>query len=97
MAAFGFFIGTVLLIYVLSWAVERLACQRLFDDPLKGKIVSVAGAWLIAGTIAGFGMADGGPFRWIAYPNYLPAALLLGAIGWRRGMQLRHDIAATGA
>lgn len=33
-------------------------------------------AWVLAGFIAGFGMANGGPYRFDAIVTYLPGALI---------------------
>lgn len=85
------FIGSLLAIYVLAWIFEKLLFQRVLDDPLKGKVFSVAAAWFTAGSIAGFGFADGGPFYWPAYLIYWPAALIIGGLAWRRGLQLRRE------
>lgn len=40
-------------------------------------------AWIICGTIAGFGMADGGPFYVPAYLYYAPAAAVVGFVLYR--------------
>lgn len=91
-ALLGAFVGGFLIVTLLALLVEKAVFQRLFDDPVAGKLWSVATGWLAASTLAGFGMADGGPFAVTAYLLYLPPALVVGFWFYRRGLKLREMI-----
>jgi hypothetical protein len=52
--------------------------------------------WIICGVLAGFGKADGGPFRWDAILSYLPGAI--GAffyLRWHYGKMWNADEASV--
>lgn len=66
----GAFVGSLLLCAIISWIVERFAFRA--DPPMARALKTIGIAWLVIGTIAGFGMADGGPFRVAAFVYYLP-------------------------
>ena len=70
---FGAFIGGMIGAAVFGWVVERFAFRDLPPTERAGWTIGLA--WLLTGTLAGFGLADGGSFQWIAYPVYLPGAL----------------------
>lgn len=91
----GSILGGFLLIYILQMAWEMALFMRVCNDPLKGKIGSVLAAYLTAGTIAGFGMADGGPYAWHAFSNdaYWIPALIIGVFAIFRGLKLRAEAA----
>jgi len=91
MAYIAFFAGSLMAVFILAWVFEKILFQRIFDDPVKGKTVSVAAAWLVTGTIGGFGFADGGPYFWPAFLAYLPAAIVLGLLAYRRGLRIRKE------
>lgn len=87
----GAFIGGLVIVTALSFLFEKIIFQPLMDDPVKGKVGAVIVAWLASGTLAGFGMADGGPFKTMAYLLYLPSAIVVGIFFYRRGLALRAD------
>ena len=89
----GAFVGGLLIIALVAMLVEKAIFQRLFDDPVVGKLSSVAAGWLAVSTVAGFGMADGGPFAALAYLIYLPPAVAVAIWFYRRGLALRELMA----
>jgi hypothetical protein len=91
MVFIGMLVGGFVIQLLLSVLWERLLFSKIYDDPVKGKLSSVVAAWLTCGTLAGFGMADGGPFAWYAFVIYLLPALLLAVLGYRRGIRLREE------
>ena len=91
MAIIGYLVGATIAIVLLSWLWEWALFKRVLDDPANGKVASTATAWLTAGTLAGFGMADGGPFHTVAYLIYLIPAIGVGIWGYRRGVALRQE------
>jgi hypothetical protein len=96
----GEFVGGLVAVYLMAALWEWALFKRVLDDPLKGKLVSASVGWLTSGAIAGWGMADGGPYNWSAFLIYLPAALVISFFAYRRGMALREqtdfdDVAET--
>jgi hypothetical protein len=85
----GQFVGGLLIIYLLQMLWEFALFRRVLDDPLKGKIASTFTAYLTVSILGGFGAANGGPYAWIAFLQYLPSALVLGAFATKRGLALR--------
>lgn len=45
-------------------------------DPDERAIYAALIAWIVSGVLAGFGMADGGPFRFAAIAYYIPGAIM---------------------
>ena len=94
MGLIAFILGCTLCVAVLSLVAEKVVFQRLVVDPLVGKIGSVVAGWLMASSLAGWGMADGGGYRWDAFLTYgLGAIILLPLAAWG-GYKLRraqHD------
>lgn len=87
----GQMVGGFIAVLVLSILFEKLIFQRVMDDPVKGKLGSVIAAWLAAGAIGGFGMADGGPYQWFAFVIYAFPAMGLACLAHRRGVKLRDE------
>lgn len=87
----GGLIGGLIAVYLVSKLWEKLLFQRVMDDPVKGKLASVFAGWLTASAIAGFGMADGGPYRWFAFVLYGVPAILIAVLAHRSGMKLREQ------
>jgi len=92
----GLLIGATIGIYVLSAIWEFVLFKRVMDDPLKGKLASSASAYLSGSVLYGFGAADGGPFVPAGFALYLIPALIVGALGWKRGSALRKSAAHEG-
>lgn len=88
----GTFVGGLLAILMLSIAWEKALFQRVMDDPVNGKLAAVLAAWLTASAIAGFGMANDGPYYWQAFLEYALPALAVGFLAWRRGEKLREEM-----
>jgi hypothetical protein len=88
----GALFGGLIAIYLLAVLWEWALFKRVLDDPLKGTLLSVTAGWLTSGTLAGFGMADGGTFQWAAFLAYAPAALIIGFFAYRRGQSLREHL-----
>ena len=91
MALLGALIGSIIGVYILYAIWDLALFKRVFDDPLKGKMASAAAAYFSAGTLGGFGGADGGPYFWGAFLQYLPGAIVVGVIAFRRGLKLRRE------
>lgn len=70
---------------------EWLVFKRVFDDPLKGKAISVLAGYLTASVAYGFGSANGGPFNPSGFVVYLLGAAVIGFFFIRRGMALRDE------
>ncbi|QGN53334.1 hypothetical protein [Novosphingobium sp. Gsoil 351] len=68
-------IGGFVAMAILAAIVERIGFKR--QPPFQRAMFTVATALLIASAIAGFGMADGGPYVWSAGLNYLPGAVVV--------------------
>jgi hypothetical protein len=67
-------LGAFVLVFLLTRIGLRLA--REVPNPRR-LLLSHGGAWLFAGTLYGFGAADGGPFQTTGYIIYgIPAAVL---------------------
>jgi hypothetical protein len=90
----GGLLGGLIAIYLLAKLWEWALFMRVLDDPVVGKLSSVAAAWATAGTLSGFGLARGPDFVWIGYLLYLIPALILGVFGYRRGLKIRAQDAA---
>lgn len=67
--------GGILAIALLSAIIERLAFRE--REPTTRAELTVGTALLTAAVLAGFGMADGGPFVWTAGFVYLPGAVIV--------------------
>ena len=63
------------------------------DDPVRGKFTSAIAGYVTASIVAGFGMADGGPFNPRGFMIYLFGLFVVGFFGVRRGMKLREQAA----
>jgi hypothetical protein len=78
MGSIGFLVGATvggfLGVYLFGWLVEKFAFRELPPDS-RALRTSLAG-WFLTGTLAGFGLADGGGFQWAAYLYYAPGAFL---------------------
>ena len=80
----------LLLMWTVSTFYEWLVFQRVFDDPVKGKLSSVAAAWL-TGALSSSGLAGNGAWfdpeamKIIAIPT-----LIIAASGVYRGLKLRR-------
>jgi hypothetical protein len=87
----GQLIGGVLAIFVLYALLEWAVFKRVMDDPVKGKAVSVIGAYVLAVALYGFGAADGGPWNPAGFVIYLPGLLIVGFFAIRRGTKIRDE------
>lgn len=92
MVGLGAFVGGLMGVLLLSLIWEKLLFKRVTDDPLIGKVGSVAAAWLTAGTIGGWGLADGGEYQWRAFGVYFFPALVIGALAVRAGLRSRREL-----
>jgi hypothetical protein len=88
----GQIVGGVFAILLLNALLEWAIFKRVFDDPIKGKVGSVAAAYLMGSTLAGFGGADGGPYYWGAFSDYAAPAIIVGAYAFWRGKHLREAL-----
>lgn len=87
----GALIGGFLAIYVLAMLWEWALFKRITDDPVVGKLSSVAAAWITGGVLGGFGLGSTESFFWPAFAIYLIPALIVGVIFYRRGLKIRGD------
>ena len=83
----GGIIGVFILYSIWEWALF----QRIFDDPMKGKLTSVVAAYLTASILYGFGAANGGPFVLDGFIIYLLGAMVISVYAWRRASKLREQ------
>jgi hypothetical protein len=86
------FVAGLVGVWLLSTLLEWVIFQRVFDDPVKGKLVSVVVAWIIGCVSYGYNTADGGPFQFHGFAIYTVPALIVGFFGWRRGLKLRKAL-----
>lgn len=82
--------GSLGAVLVMSWLSEKLVWQRVCNDPLAGKMLSVLSGWFIASALAGWGYANGGPYYWGAFLQYAIPTPLVALLAYRRGMTLRE-------
>jgi hypothetical protein len=87
----GGLIGGLIGIYLVASLWEWALFKRIVDDPVVGKVGAVIAGWLTAGTLGGFGMADGGSYAWQAFGIYAIPAMIVGVFFYRRGMKIRAD------
>lgn len=80
----GFFISTLVGLLI------GLAFKR--KEPSERAIVAAMGGWIVCAILAGFGMADGGPFRFDAGLFYLPGAIAaFFYLRWHYGKMWKPD------
>jgi hypothetical protein len=68
----GAFVGGFLLSTLVGLLIG-LAFKR--KEPSERAIIAAMGGWIGCAILAGFGMADGGPFRFDAGLSYIPGAI----------------------
>jgi len=90
----GSLVGGFLIILLLAILTENLVWQRVCDDPLAGKLLSALSGWLTVGTLAGWGLAKGGPYYWGAFVDCAIPGLPVAFLAYWRGMKLRDAAAA---
>ncbi len=90
----GLLLGSFGAVLVMAWVLEKLLWQRVCDDPLAGKLLSVLSGWLVVSTLAGWGFANGGPYYWGAFIQYAIPTPIVAFLAYRRGMTLRNDAIA---
>lgn len=71
----GRFVGGVLMIWLFTLILGRFALKSWEPSPRAATLVAVA--TVLAGTLAGFGEADGGPFAWGAFYTVIPSAIVV--------------------
>lgn len=82
----GGFLAVGLIYILLDW----LLMSRVFDDPLRGKLLAVISAYFLVATL--YSMNTGSI---VGFLSYLPGAVLVGWLGIRsaRKIQARIDAA----
>ncbi|MBS3927659.1 MAG: hypothetical protein KGZ65_03590 [Sphingomonadales bacterium] len=90
-ALLGMLVGGTFGVFILYAIWEWALFMRIFDDPMRGKLASVAAAYLSAVIIYGFGSANGGPWNPGGILIYLPGALIVFVYTWRRATKLREN------
>lgn len=86
----GLVIGGVIGIYLLSSLLEWAVFKRVVDDPVVGKVGSVVAAYAIA--VAAYGLSSAtadGQWNPLSILNYLPGAVIVGALKYRAGIKAR--------
>jgi hypothetical protein len=86
----GFIVGGAFGVFILYSIWEWALFMRIFDDPMQGKLASVAAAYVSAAVLYGFGSADGGPFNLNGFLFYLPGAMMVAVYAWRRANKLKE-------
>lgn len=84
----GFFVGAIIPIWILQTIIDVFITGRLMDDPVNGKILSTISAYAICCLIYLL-LANSAAGLW----GYLPAALLIGWLQYRKGVKIRGKIA----
>ncbi|HEX6375425.1 MAG TPA: hypothetical protein VFZ91_06865 [Allosphingosinicella sp.] len=79
------FAGGFIALGLISLLWEALLFAKVYDDPVRAKLASVGASWLSCSAIAGFEMADGGPYAWRVFLIYFVPALALAPFAVRRG------------
>ncbi len=97
MGQLGQFVGGVIGVFFLYVIWEWALFKRVADDPVTGKLSSVAAAYATAVIAYGFGEANGGPWQPTGLPIYLPGAIIVAVYGYNRGMKVRENPAGTDA
>ena len=87
--SFGSIIGGAIAIALVALLWRWALMRRLFADPVRRNVASVAAAWPTASTLAGFGMADGESYAWEAWGVYLVPAVIVGALAAYGGLKQR--------
>ncbi len=82
--------GCLMAVLAMSWLSEKLVWQRVCDDPLAGKMLSVLSGWFLVSALAGWGYANGGPYYWGAFIQYAIPTPIVAFFAYRRGMALRE-------
>lgn len=70
----GTLLGSFVGVAILSFIIEQFAFKHA--APLKRAQLTVGAAFAFAGIVAGFGAANGGPYVWTAWINYVPGAIV---------------------
>jgi len=85
-ALIGGFLAVGLIYILLDWQVM----SRVFDDPLRGKLLAVISAYFLTATL--YSMNTG---TIVGFVTYLPGAVLVGSLGIRsaKNIQARIDAA----
>ncbi|WP_156418368.1 hypothetical protein [Aureimonas sp. D3] len=65
--SFGSIIGGAIAIVFVALLWRWALMCRVFADPVRRNVASVAAAWATASTLAGFGMADSESYAWEAW------------------------------
>jgi Ca2+/Na+ antiporter len=84
--SFGSIIGGAIAVALVAALWRFIVMRRVIADPVKRNVASVAAGWVTASTLAGFGMADGGPYAWHAWGVYLVPAVIVGALAAYGGL-----------
>lgn len=93
----GQFVGGVVGVFFLYVIWEWALFKRVANDPVTGKLSSVAAAYATAVVVYGFSSANGGQWQPAGLLIYLPGALIVAVYGYNRGMKLRENPAGTDA
>jgi hypothetical protein len=87
----GRFIGALVGVYIFSQIAEWLIFKRVFNDPIKGKVTSVAAIYLLGALSFDYRAGQSGREELSGFIYYLPAALIVGFFAVRRGLKLREQ------
>ena len=87
-------IGGCLGIYMISWLFEWALTKRIFDDPISGKLASVAIAFPVVVISYGFATNGEGGFNINGIWIYGIATAVVAPIKYFQGVRVRRDIDA---
>ena len=85
---FGAAIAGIILIWILQTLIDVVITSRVMDDPVNGKILATISAYAVASMLYLL-LADSAAGLAI----YLPGALLIGWLQFRKGMKIRRKMA----
>lgn len=82
--------GGLIFIWVIESLIDIFITSRIMDDPVNGKILATISAYAIAClTLLLIANSAAGLFL------YLPGALIVGLLEYRKGMKIREKIARS--
>ncbi len=82
-------IGGIVAIWILQTLIDVIITSRVMDDPVNGKILATVSAYFLASTLYLF-FAN----SFAGLLMYLPGALLIGWLQYRKGLSIRAKMAA---
>ena len=88
MFTIGSLIGAFINNYVMYMILHFLIFKRISSNPVKSNMSAVVATYFLASILYGFGSADGGPYVWTGFLNYLLPSLIVGCFAYRKARAL---------